>query len=73
MSDDIIPPLLDKDWRAMRAHLNLAAAHAAAGADASTVEDVRRSTSAAQVALMDADFIRRRIERQEPVHTNGSD
>jgi hypothetical protein len=35
----------------------------AAAAEASTVEDVRRNGSAAQAALMDADFTLRRIER----------
>ncbi len=58
-----VPPYLDKDWRLMRARLNLAAAHAVAAAEASTLEDVTLNLGAASMSLIDADFIRRKLER----------
>jgi hypothetical protein len=61
--EGIVPPYLNDDWRLMRSHLQRAVEFTAAAAEASTVEDVRRNGSAAQAALMDADFTLRRIER----------
>lgn len=61
----IVPPYLQGDWQIMRAHLRLAAAHATAAAEASTLEDVRLNGGTAHAALYDADFIRRRIARKE--------
>lgn len=67
MTDEqpIIPPYLDKDWQIMRAHLRLAATHATAAAESSTLEDIAKNGAAAQIALMDADFVRRRIIRKQ--------
>lgn len=49
----------------MRSHLRLAAAHATAAAESSTTEDVAKNMGAASIALIDADFIRRQIQRRE--------
>jgi hypothetical protein len=56
---------MDKEWRAMRARLLLAAAHAEAAAEASTLEDVESQTSLAYAELHRADYIRVGIEREE--------
>lgn len=64
-TSQIIPPYLSHDWQLMRSHLRLAAAHATAAAEASTLEDVRVNGAAASINLMDADFIRRQIQRKE--------
>jgi hypothetical protein len=77
MSDNpggIIPPFMSKDWQLLRSHLRRAAELATKAAEASTPEEVRRGGSAAQAALMDADFTLRRIERNAPRHNvNPSD
>jgi hypothetical protein len=65
MSDGIIPDYMDEQWRAMRARLRLAAAHAEAAAEASTLEDVESQTSLAYAELHRADYIREGIERKE--------
>jgi hypothetical protein len=65
MSDGIVPPFMDKEWRAMRARLRLTAAHAEAAAEASTLEDVESQTSLAYAELHRADYIREGIERKE--------
>ena len=72
MTDGIIPEYLNEDWQLMRAKLRLAAAHATAAAEASTLEDVRKQGGAAQIFLIDADFARRRLERKSLNHPNGS-
>ena len=59
----VIPPYLSRDWQLMRAQLRLAAAHATAAAEASTLEDVASQLGAASMGLIDADFIRRKLER----------
>ena len=61
----IIPPYMREEWRVMRAHLRLAASHAEAAADASTIEDVALNVGAATISLIDADFLRRQIERKD--------
>lgn len=68
MTDGIVPPYLGSDWRSMRAHLRLVAAHATAAAEASTIDDVRTNLGAASMSLIDADFLRRTIEREANRH-----
>lgn len=65
MTDGIVPPFLNQDWQSMRSHLRLAAVRATAAAEASTIEDVRTNIGAASISLIDADFLRRTIEREE--------
>jgi hypothetical protein len=52
---------MGSEWRLLRAKLNLAAAHAIAAAEASTIEVVARQMGEASMLLIDADFIRRQI------------
>jgi RNA polymerase-binding transcription factor DksA len=59
---------MSEDWQLLRSCLLRAAALATAAAEASTTEEVRRGMSAAQAALMDAEFTLRRIERKRPLH-----
>jgi hypothetical protein len=65
VSAPIIPDYMDEQWRAMRARLRLAAAHAEAAAEASTLEDVESQTSLAYAELHRADYIRVGIEREQ--------
>jgi len=65
MTDGIVPDYMSKDWQRMRSNLRIVAAHAMKGAEASTIEEVRRNIGAASMGLIDADFLRRTIERAE--------
>jgi hypothetical protein len=60
----IVPEFLNEDWREMRECLNAASEAAAAAADASTIEEVGQYAGVAMIALIDADFLRRRMERK---------
>jgi hypothetical protein len=61
----LVPPFMDERWRAMRARLNLAAAHCEAASDASTLEEIAHQTSLAYGELHRADFLRDSIQREE--------
>jgi hypothetical protein len=63
MSDGIVPVYMNKDWQRMRTRLRDAARSAEVAAAASTIEEVARNLGEASIALIDADFARRHIER----------
>jgi hypothetical protein len=66
MSDGIIPPYMDENWREMRRHLREASESLQAAAKASTSEDVKHLSNKAHTELLHAIFIREHyIEKGE--------
>ena len=66
MSDGIVPPYMSPTWQALRRHLALAALAATAGSEASTTEEVKSAIGQANNHIRTAEFLRHRLEREEP-------